>query len=122
MAPGHSDGSFGTLTVKGDLLFTTTAGTTYLVQVSPANATSTSVTGSARFNGATVQANFAPGTYITQHYTILHAGDPLSDKFGLLNSNLSPLFKTTLTYDANNVFLNVDAVDAVAGGGSGPNA
>ena len=124
LAPGHSDGSFGTLKVQGDLLFTQGPGTTstYLVQVSPANATSTSVTGSARFNGATVQANFAPGTYITQHYTILHAGDPLSDKFGLLNSNLSPLFKTTLTYDDNNVFLNVDAADAVAGGGSGPNA
>ncbi len=113
LAPGHSDGSFGKLKVQGDLLFTQGAGTTstYLVQVSPANATSTSVTGSARFNGATVQANFAPGSYVPKEYNILHAGDPLSDKFGSLvtTTNLSPMFKATLSYDANNVFLDLSA-------------
>jgi uncharacterized protein with beta-barrel porin domain len=111
LAPGHSDGSFGTLTVKGDLLFTTAAGTTYLVQVSPANATSTSVTGSATFNGATVQANFAPGTYITKQYGILHADGGVNDTFNpLAKTNLSSMFKTTLSYDDNDVFLNLSAV------------
>jgi autotransporter-associated beta strand protein len=119
LAPGHSDGSFGTLTVRGDLLFTTTAGTTYLVQVSPANATSTSVTGSATFNGATVQANFAPGTYITKQYGILHADGGVNDTFNpLAKTNLSSMFKTTLSYDANDVFLNLSAAapDANAAG------
>jgi len=118
LAPGHSDGSFGTLTVKGDLLFTTTAGTTYLVQVSPAAASSTSVTGAATLNnGAKVAANFAPGTYVTKHYGILHADGGLnSTSFGSLVSttNLSPMFKASLSYDANDVFLNLDAVAPAA--------
>jgi autotransporter-associated beta strand protein len=42
LAPGHSDGSFGALTVIGDLTFTSAAAT-YLVQVSPATATRTDV-------------------------------------------------------------------------------
>jgi autotransporter-associated beta strand protein len=107
LAPGHGpgDGTFGTLKVQGNLTFTAAA--TYLIQVSPAAASNTHVTGQALLGGATVVANFAPGSYITQHYNILDAGVPLSDKFGSLATNLSPLFKATLSYDANDVFLDL---------------
>jgi autotransporter-associated beta strand protein len=130
LAPGHSDGSFGQLRIQGDLLFNQGAGTTstYLVQVSPANATSTapatstSVTGTATLNGATVKANFAPGTYVKNEYTILTAGT-VDGQFGsLVPTNLSPMFKATLSYDAEhkNVFLDLDA-DANAAAGLNTN-
>jgi autotransporter-associated beta strand protein len=113
LAPGHSDGSFGKLTVNGDLLFhqdPTGATSTYFVQVSPATSTSTTVTGVATLNGATVKANFAPGTYITQKYDILHANAGVVGPFGpLVNTNLSPMFKANLSYGDNDVFLNLSA-------------
>jgi autotransporter-associated beta strand protein len=124
LAPGHSDGSFGQLTVNGDLLFhqdPTGRTSTYLVQVSPADNTSTSVDGSARLNGATVKANFASGTYVKKEYTILTAGTVDGQFNPLVNSNLS-MFKATLSYDAEhkNVFLDLDA-DANAAAGLNTN-
>jgi autotransporter-associated beta strand protein len=118
LAPGHSDGSFGTLTVKGDLTFASAAAT-YQVQVSPATATKTVVQavggqhGQATLGGATVAANFGPGSYVTKQYTILTAAS-LSGQFNpLVKSNLSPiLFSTSLSYDQKNVFLNLNAAAA----------
>ncbi|HEX9588886.1 MAG TPA: autotransporter-associated beta strand repeat-containing protein, partial [Bradyrhizobium sp.] len=74
LAPGHGpgDGTFGKLTVQGNLSFAAAA--TYLIQVSPTAASNTSVTGTASLNGATVKANFASGTYVKNEYTILTAG------------------------------------------------
>jgi autotransporter-associated beta strand protein len=124
LAPGHGAGSLGTLTVQGNLSFTAAA--TYRVQVSPAAASSTSVTGTAALGGATVAANFAPGTYLTKQYGILNATGGLNGStFGsLANTNLSPMFKASLSYDANNAFLNVTAPAVVGndpgGGGNGP--
>jgi hypothetical protein len=92
------------------------------VQVSPADNTSTSVTQVATLNGATVKANFAPGTYVKNEYTILTAGT-IDGRFGsLVPINLSPLFKATLSYDAEhkNVFLDLDA-DANAAAGLNTN-
>jgi autotransporter-associated beta strand protein len=131
LAPGRS-ASVGTetiLRVKGDLTFS--SGATYLVQFSPSFSTSAAVTtlaggaagGTATLGGATVVANFTPGTYVTNKYIILQASRALNGTFGnLVNTNLAPFFTTSLSYDANNVFLNLSAVDAVSGGGSGPNA
>jgi autotransporter-associated beta strand protein len=122
LAPGHSDGTFGTLTVQGSLTFTAAA--TYLIQVSPATAANTHVTGTATLGGATVAANFAPGTYVKQQYGILHANGGLnSTSFRSLVSttNLSPMFKATLSYDANDVFLNLDAVAPDANSGLNTN-
>ena len=62
--------SIGTLTVSGSLVMT--AASTYLVEVSPTNADRTNVTGTATLGG-TVQAVFAPGSYVTRSYTILSA-------------------------------------------------
>jgi autotransporter-associated beta strand protein len=112
LAPGHGpgDGTFGKLTVQGSLTFTAAA--TYLIQVSPAPAvaSNTLVTGAATLGGATVAANFAPGTYVTHQYTILTAAGGLNGTtFSPLVSTtkLSPLFKAALSYDANDVFLDL---------------
>ena len=115
LAPGNSEfPADNRLIVQGGDL-TLSAGATYRVQVSPAQASFISVTktaggagGTATLGGATVAANFAPGTYVTKQYTILSASGSVTDKFGnLVNTNLSPLFKATLSYDANDVFLDL---------------
>jgi T5SS/PEP-CTERM-associated repeat protein/autotransporter-associated beta strand protein len=54
LAPGNS---IGTLTVQGSLVFT--AASSYMVEVSSANADRTNVTGAATLGGATVSASFA---------------------------------------------------------------
>jgi hypothetical protein len=69
LAPGNS---IGTLAVQGNLVFTAAA--SYMVEVSPANADRTNVTGAATLGGATVKASFAPGTYVSKQYTIINAG------------------------------------------------
>jgi autotransporter-associated beta strand protein len=125
LAPGHSDGSLGMLTVVGDLTFAS-ANATYQVQVSPATATKTVVQkadgdlGTATLGGATVAATFAPGSYVTKQYTILTAATSISGRFNpLVQSKLSPIFTTSLSYDHNNVFLNLSA--AAPGASSGLN-
>jgi autotransporter-associated beta strand protein len=109
LAPGDGQGSgpgnFGQLKVQGNLTFTTPS--TYLVQVSPTAAASTSVTGTAILGGATVAANFAPGSYVAKQYTILTAGSRNGTFGSIVTSNLSGLFQTTLSYDATDVFLNL---------------
>ena len=124
LAPGYGDSrAVDFLKVRGDLTFS--AGATYRVQVSPARATSTVVRevaggagGTATLGGATVAANFAPGTYVTKQYTILDANS-VTGRFGsqVSTTNLSPMFKATLSYDANDVFLNLDAVAPDANSG-----
>src|SRR5205085_6367669 len=59
LAPGNS---IGTLTVQGSLVLT--AASSYMVEVSPANADRTNVTATATLGGATVNASFAAGTYV----------------------------------------------------------
>jgi autotransporter-associated beta strand protein len=107
---GHDAAPFGALTVQGDLVFTAAA--TYMVQVSPSDAGRTNVIGVATLGGATVQAFFAPGTYVTRQSTILHADGGLVGQFGTLNTNLSSFFAASLSYDTNtnDVFLNLLAL------------
>ncbi len=109
LVAGHNAAPFGALTVQGSLSFTAAA--TYMVQVSPSDAGRTNVTDAAALNGATVQAVFAPGTYVTRQSTILHADGGFIDTFGpLIKTNLSPFFAASLSYDANNVFLDLSAL------------
>jgi autotransporter-associated beta strand protein len=112
-------GTRGTLQVDGNLTFS--SGATYLVQVSPAGATSINTFGVTTLGGATVAANFAPGGTVTkQQYTILSSDGPLTDTFNpLVKSNLSPIFKASLSYDnpAHDVLLSVSA--AAPGANSG---
>ena len=106
LAPGSAGGSaFGPLTVQGSLSFT--AASTYMIQVSPANAGRTNVTGTATLGGATVDAVFLPGSYVNKQYTIVNATGGVSGTFNpAVVSNMSNL-NPTLTYDANDAFLNI---------------
>jgi autotransporter-associated beta strand protein len=103
LAPGNS---IGTLTVQGNLTFT--AASTYMVQISPAAADRTNVSGVATLGGATVNAAFDAGTYIAKQYTIINATGGVSGTFGtLVNSNLPANFTSKLSYDPNNVYLDL---------------
>jgi autotransporter-associated beta strand protein len=117
LAPGNS---IGTLGVQGNLVFTAAA--SYMVEVSPANADRTNVTGTATLGGAAVKASFAAGTYVARQYTILNAVGGVSGTFNTLaNTDLPANFKSSLSYDSNNAYLNL-ALDFVPPPGSGLNA
>ena len=104
LSPGNS---IGTITVAGNLTFG--AGSQYLVEVSPAAADRTNVTGTATLAG-TVLATFAPGSYITKQYTILSATGGRTGTFSTLTTTGLPAgFSSGLSYDANDVFLNLTA-------------
>jgi autotransporter-associated beta strand protein len=105
LAPGSSAGN--NLSVEGDLTFK--PGATYLTQVSSGGATFADVAGTATLGGATVAANFSPGTTVTKHqYRILHGGS-ITDTFNpTVKTNLSPIFAASLSYDDRNVHLDVD--------------
>ena len=113
LAPGNS---IGTLTVQGNLVFTAAA--SYMIEVSPVNADRTNVTGTANLGGATVAASFAAGTYVAKQYTILNAAGGLGGSTfnALVNTNLPANFKSSLSYDANNAYLNLALVFVPPGG------
>ncbi|MGX1324329.1 autotransporter-associated beta strand protein [Bradyrhizobium sp. USDA 377] len=114
LAPGSSASPFGPLTVNGSLSFT--AASTYLVQVSSTNASLTNVFGSADLGGATVRANFASGT-VKKQYTILNATGGLGNTtFNPTVLSNMPALDTTLSYDPNNVYLNVNVNFTPSGG------
>jgi autotransporter-associated beta strand protein len=116
LAPGNS---IGLLTVQGSLAFTSAS--SYMVEVSPANADRTNVTGTATLGGATVKANFASGTYVSKQYTILNAAGGVSGAFNsLVNTDLPANFKSSLSYDANDAYLNL-ALNFIPPPGSGLN-
>jgi autotransporter-associated beta strand protein len=104
LAPGNS---IGLLTVQGSLVFT--AASSYMVEVSPANADRTNVIGAATLGGATVHASFAAGSYVARQYTILNATGGLGNSTfnTLVNTNLPANFTSSLSYDANNAYLNL---------------
>ena len=114
LAPGNST---GVLTVNGNLSFT--APSSYKVAVSATNADRTNVTGTATLGGATVNASFGPGAYITKQYTILNATGGLGGTtFGSVITNLPSGFNPTLSYDANNAYLDLTLLIAGAPGGT----
>ena len=106
LAPGRPGGNvFGPLSVLGNLSFT--AASTYMIQVSPASAGRTNVTGIATLGGATVNAVFAAGSNVTKQYTIVNATGGVSGTFNpAVVSNMANL-QSTLTYDAHDAFLNI---------------
>ncbi|OAF11482.1 hypothetical protein AXW67_21850 [Bradyrhizobium neotropicale] len=106
LAPGN--GTPGTSTsIVGSLALQ--SGAIYLVHVNPATASYASVTDTATLGGATVNAVFAAGNYIEKKYTILSASGGISGTFAptVVNTNLPTNFKTDLSYDANNAYLNL---------------
>jgi autotransporter-associated beta strand protein len=115
-APGSgTPGSF--LTVDGTLGFT--AGSTYAVNINPTTSSFANVTGTATLGGATVNAIYSSGSYVSKKYAILTAGF-ISGNFGsLINTNLPTNFTTSLSYDTKNAYLNL-ALNFTPSGGSTP--
>ena len=63
-------------------------------------------TGGVGMFGATVNASFAPGTYVAKQYTILNAGVALHDRFSsLVSTNLPSGFHASLSYGTDDVYL-----------------
>src|SRR5258708_7720286 len=83
-----------------------------MIQVSPTNASRINVTGVATLGGATVNAVFVPGGNVVKQYTILKATGGVSGIFNpAVSSNIANI-QSTLSYDANDVFLNLQLVFA----------
>ncbi|MGO8909741.1 MAG: autotransporter domain-containing protein [Bradyrhizobium sp.] len=101
LSPGNS---IGLLTVKDNLVFT--AASTYLVEVSSSSADRTSVTGTATLGGASVSAVPVGGTLSSQRYTILNASGGVIGAFNPVVTTPLPDLSGSLSYDANDVYLN----------------
>ena len=73
-----------------------------------ASADRTNVTGTATLGSATVSAIYANGSYVSRRYTILNASGGVSGTFNsLVNTNLPANFTPSLSYDANNAYLDL---------------
>lgn len=103
IAPGNS---IGTLTVNGN--YVQVAGSTYLAEITPGGSSDRiAVTGTATISGGTVFAAKAPGGYRPgTQYTILSADGGVSGTYAILDQN-APFVDLALTYDANNIVLDV---------------
>ncbi|HEV7409889.1 MAG TPA: autotransporter-associated beta strand repeat-containing protein [Bradyrhizobium sp.] len=103
-APGN--GTPGSLmTVTGNLAFQ--SGAMYLVALNPMTASLAKVGGTASLNG-TAAALYVAGNYISKKYTILTATGGVNGTFGsLVNTNVPTNFTSTLSYDANNAYINL---------------
>ncbi len=99
-------GAGGTTTwVNGNLSMA--AGSALAIGVNPAAASSLNVVGTATLSGGAVKANFTPGNFIAKQHTILTAGKLVGSFGSLVNVNLPANFKSSLSYDATHVFLNL---------------
>jgi autotransporter-associated beta strand protein len=100
-------GTPGAMTVAGNLAFQ--PGAFYIVQVNPAIAAFTNVTGTATLAG-TVGAVFLPGSYMEHTYPILGAAGGLTSTFNALATFGLPVnFQTSLSYTGTTAFLNLRA-------------
>jgi autotransporter-associated beta strand protein len=117
-APGNGTAG-SSIAVSGSLALQ--SGAVYLVQVNPSTASFASVSGAAALGGATVDAMFASGSYISKRYTILTASAGINGSFGsLVTTGLPSSIKSAgLSYDANNVYLNVALSFALPSGLNG---
>jgi uncharacterized protein with beta-barrel porin domain len=103
-APGNgTPGS--SMTVTGNLAFQ--SGALYLVQLNPATSTFANVAGTATLNGS-AGAAFMTGSYVAKQYTILTAAGGVTGAFGSFDTLGIPSgFRASLSYDANDVYLNL---------------
>ncbi len=103
LAPGNS---IGLLTVNGS--YTQMAGSTYQVEVNNAGqGDRINVGGAAAIQGGTVQVLAAAGSYANSTtYTIVRATGGVSGVYSGVTSNFAFL-TSTLSYDANDVFLTL---------------
>ena len=105
LMPGN--GTAGSaMAVSGNLALQ--SGALYLVQINPTTASLANVTGAAALTGATVNAIYADGTYVSKQYTILTAGSGVYGTFNsLVNTNLPFGFSSSLSYENNKAYLNL---------------
>lgn len=124
-APGNGtpgNGTLGSSMMVGSLAMQ--SGAFYKVFLDPTTSSYANVTGNATLGGATVNANFASGSYVVKQYTILNAGS-ISGAFSstVANTNLPSGFKTSLSYDVAKtkayLDLALDFTPPPPGGGSG---
>jgi outer membrane autotransporter protein len=100
-APGSS------MSVAGNLVFQ--PGGVYLVHLNPTSSLA-NVSGSATLTGANVVAVFAPSSYLTKQYTILHTtGGFGGTAFGGFGSNIPSGFLAGLSYTSIDALLNLTA-------------
>jgi autotransporter-associated beta strand protein len=114
-APGNGTAA-SSIAVAGNLAFQ--SGALYLVQLNQTTASFANVTGTATLGGAAVNAVFAGGS-VAKQYTILSAAGGVTGSFGSLSTNLPRNVQTTLSYDTNHAFLNLNLNFAASGGLSG---
>lgn len=113
-APGNGTPT-SSMAITGNLAFQ--AGAQYLLQVNPATASFATVTGTATLGGANVGATFASGAYVQKQYTILTATGGINGTFGAVTGTNTPTNMTpTLSYDANNAYLNLALNFSIPGG------
>jgi autotransporter-associated beta strand protein len=94
------------MSVTGSLMLASAA--LYVVQVNPVTSSLVSVAGATTLAGATVGVNFLGGSYVSKQYRILRSSGGVSGTFGsLVEANLPSAFLTSLSYDTNDVFLNL---------------
>jgi autotransporter-associated beta strand protein/probable HAF family extracellular repeat protein len=109
-APGSGTPGTST-TVAGNLAFA--SGAVYLAQINPSTASFAGVTGAASLSGAIVDAIYANGSYVSKQYTILTAAGGVGGAFNeLVNTNLPSGFTAGLSYDANDVYLDLQLFGA----------
>ena len=112
-APGNGRAG-SSIAVSGNLAFQ--SGAVYLAQLGPSAASFANVTGTATLGGATVNAVFAPGTSVSRQYTILSAAGGVSGAFApTAVTNLPANIQSALSYEANDVFLNLSLNFAASG-------
>jgi uncharacterized protein with beta-barrel porin domain len=114
LSPG---GSIGTLTINGNLTFST--GSFYTVGISSPQSSKTQVNGTATLGGATVNAVFGTGGSIARTSTILTATGGVSGTFApTVTTNFAAL-QGSVSYDAHDAYLNFTLNYNAIGGLSG---
>jgi len=103
-APGNGTPGSST-TIIGNLALA--SGALYQVQIGSSTASFANVSGTATLGGATLNAVFTPGSFVTRQYAILTAGS-VGGTFGQVTSvNMPANFKTNVSYDSSHAYLDL---------------
>jgi fibronectin-binding autotransporter adhesin len=106
-APGNGTAGSST-TITGNLALQ--SGALYLVGLNPSTSSFASVSGTAALNSG-AGAVFLAGDYVARRYTILTAAGGLNGSFASFDTlNIPGGFRASLSYNANDVFLNLDLI------------
>jgi len=109
LTPGVAGVAGSSLNLVGNL--TLSPGSFYQVYLNRMTSSFANVTGGATLTGSNAIANFLPDNYVSKKYTILTTTGGLGGTTfaGLTNVGLPTGASDSLSYDANNVYLNLTA-------------